>query len=35
MDEVHKKAWDQRENPFRRAAIFGNASTAPSVDLTT
>jgi hypothetical protein len=34
MDEVHKKAWDQRENPYRRAAIFGNSSTAPSSDIT-
>jgi len=33
MDEVHKKAWDLRENPYRRAAIFGNISTAPSVDV--
>ena len=33
MDEVHKKAWDVRENPYRRAAIFGNISTAPSVDI--
>jgi len=35
MDEVHKKAWEQRENPFRRAAIFGNQTTAPSVDVKT
>jgi len=35
MDEVHKKAWDQRENPYRRAAIFGNITTAPSVDVKT
>ena len=35
MDEVHKKAWEQRENPYRRAAIFGNQSTAPSVDIKT
>ena len=35
LDEVHKKAWDQRENPYRRAAIFGNQSTAPSVDIKT
>jgi len=35
LDEVHKKAWDQRENQYRRAAIFGNSSTAPSVDLKT
>jgi hypothetical protein len=35
MDEVHKKAWDQRENPYRQAAIFGNQSTAPSVDIKT
>jgi hypothetical protein len=33
MDDVHKKAWDQRENPYRRAAIFGNQTTAPSVDV--
>lgn len=33
LDEVHKKAWDQRENPYRRAAIFGNQTTAPSVDI--
>ena len=33
MDDVHKKAWDQRENPYRRAAIFGTTSTAPSVDV--
>ena len=35
MDEVHKKAWEQRENPYRRAAIFGNQTTAPSVDIKT
>ena len=35
LDEVHKKAWDQRENPYRRAAIFGNQTTAPSVDIKT
>lgn len=35
MDEVHKKAWDVRENPYRRAAIFGNVSAAPSVDVKT
>jgi hypothetical protein len=35
LDEVHKKAWDQRENPYRRAAIFGNITTAPSVDVKT
>jgi hypothetical protein len=35
LDEVHKKAWDQRENPYRRAAIFGNTTTAPSVDIKT
>jgi len=35
LDEVHKKAWDQRENQYRRASIFGNTSTAPSVDLKT
>ena len=35
LDEVHKKAWDQRENQFRRAAIFGNISAAPSVDVKT
>lgn len=35
LDEVHKKAWDQRENPYRRAAIFGNVTTAPSVDIKT
>ena len=35
LDEVHKKAWDLRENPFRRAAIFGNISAAPSVDVKT
>jgi len=33
LDEVHKKAWDQRENPYRRAAIFNTTSTAPSVDV--
>jgi hypothetical protein len=33
LDEVHKKAWDQRENEYRRAAIFGNQTTAPSVDI--
>jgi hypothetical protein len=33
MDDVHKKAWDQRENPYRRAAIFGSTSTSPSVDV--
>jgi hypothetical protein len=35
LDEVHKKAWDQRENEYRRAAIFGNQTTAPSVDIKT
>ena len=35
MDEVHKKAWDVRQDPYRKAAIFGNASTAPSVDIKT
>jgi hypothetical protein len=35
LDDVHKKAWDQRENPFRRAAIFGSTNTAPSVDVKT
>ena len=35
LDEVHKKAWDVRENPYRRAAIFGTTSTAPSVDVKT
>ena len=35
LDEVHKKAWDQRENKYRRAAIFGNVTTAPSVDVKT
>ena len=35
LDEVHKKAWDERENPYRRAAIFGTTSTAPSVDVKT
>ena len=33
LDEVHKKAWDQRENQYRRAAIFGSSNTAPSVDI--
>ena len=35
MDDVHRKAWDVRKDPYRRAAIFGNSSTAPSVDLKT
>lgn len=35
LDDVHKKAWDQRENPYRRAAIFGSQTTAPSVDIKT
>ena len=35
LDEVHKKAWDLRENKYRRAAIFGNVSAAPSVDVKT
>jgi hypothetical protein len=35
LDEVHKKSWDQRNNKYRRAAIFGNQSTAPSVDIKT
>jgi hypothetical protein len=35
MDEVHRKSWDQRNNRYRRAAIFGNQSTAPSVDIKT
>ena len=33
MDEVHKNAWDKRENKYRRAAIFGNITSAPSVDI--
>lgn len=33
MDEVHKKAWDRREDKYRRAAIFGNITSAPSVDI--
>lgn len=33
MDEVHKKAWDRREDKYRRAAIFGNVTSAPSVDI--
>ena len=33
LDDVHKKAWEQRENDYRRAAIFGNQTTAPSVDI--
>ena len=35
LDDVHKKAWDQRENKYRRAAIFGNVTSAPSVDVKT
>ena len=35
MDEVHKKAWDVRQDPYRKAAIFGNSSTALSVDVKT
>ena len=35
MDDVHKKSWDQRNNRYRKAAIFGNQSTAPSVDIKT
>jgi hypothetical protein len=35
LDEVHKKAWDVRNDSYRRAAIFGNSSTAPSVDIKT
>ncbi len=35
LDEVHSKAWEQRENPYRRAAIFGGSTTAPSVDVKT
>ena len=35
LDDVHSKAWDQRENPYRRAAIFGGSTTAPSVDVKT
>ena len=35
LDEVHKKAWDQRENKYRRDAIFGSQTTAPSVDIKT
>jgi hypothetical protein len=35
LDDVHKKAWDQRENEYRRAAIFSTTSTAPSVDVKT
>ena len=33
LDEVHKKAWDKREDKYRRAAIFGNITSAPSVDI--
>jgi len=33
LDDVHKLAWDQRENPYRRGAIFNSMSTAPSVDV--
>lgn len=35
LDEVHQKAWDQRSNPYRKAAIFGGSVTAPSVDVKT
>ena len=35
LDDVHKKSWDQRSNRYRKAAIFGNQSTAPSVDIKT
>ena len=33
LDEVHKKAWDRREDQYRRAAIFGNITSGPSVDV--
>jgi hypothetical protein len=35
MDEVHKKAWDVKQDPYRKAAVFGNSTTAPSVDVKT
>ena len=33
MDDVHSKAWDLRENKYRRQAIFGSNSSALSVDV--
>lgn len=33
MDDVHSKAWDLRENKYRRQAIFGSNSSAMSVDV--
>lgn len=32
MDETHKAAWDVRDNPYRKAAVFGS-TTAQSVDV--
>ena len=33
MDDVHTKAWDLREDPYRKDAVFGSNSTVPSVDV--
>jgi hypothetical protein len=33
MDDVHTKAWEVRENPYRQAAVLGGSSTAQSVDV--
>jgi hypothetical protein len=33
MDDVHTKAWNLREDPYRKDAVFGSNSTVPSVDI--
>lgn len=32
MDDVHSAAWEVRDNKYRKAAVFNQTSTAPSVD---
>ena len=33
LDDVHTKAWDLRDDPLRRSAIFNTSSTVQSVDV--
>ena len=33
MDDVHTKAWNLREDKYRKDAVFGSNSTVPSVDV--
>jgi hypothetical protein len=33
MDDVHTKAWNLREDKYRKDAVFGSNSTVPSVDI--